>query len=291
MRLDITRAAAFGHLAFVLPLTVASPPPQEPPAKTLPTPPDWYKRVSPSEPGAFPVVRSFDADYHLGWGGLQAAQVNAHCVSSPTTHEIHTTFKAATTGAARVLYKLDAIQVSVLNRTTLRPIWLEQTEQNSKKHLLSRVDFSPTGASRRERNLDKSEHDPSAFGKTRQYLFSSLYDMQSVLLYVRSLPLAQGSEMILPLMTANSPYLATIKVLERNRVKVKAGEFPAIECSLQLEKIKKDGTLEPRKGFKSAHAWISDDADRLLVKAESEVFIGSVSLELDQVKFADPAAR
>ena len=60
---------------------------------------------------------------------------------------------------------------------------------------------------------------------------------------------------------------------------------------MRLEKIRKDGALEPRKGFKSARAWISDDPNRLLVKAESEVFVGTVELELEQVTYNDGPAR
>ena len=142
-----------------------------------------------------------------------------------------------------------------------------------------------------ERDLKKDENDPTAVGRTHRLRYPGLYDLQSTFLYLRSLPLAQGDEKTIPLMTAGSPYLATIKVVGRNRVKVNAGEFAAIEVSLTLEKIRKDGTLEPRKGFKSAHAWISDDANRLLIKAESEVFIGTVDLELDQVTYTDGAAR
>ena len=80
-------------------------------------------------------------------------------------------------------------------------------------------------------------------------------------------------------------------MLGRSQVRVRAGEFPAIECSVALEKINKYGELEPRKGFKSAHAWLSDDADRLLIKVEAQVFVGSVTLELEKVSFASAAAH
>ena len=253
--------------------------------------PSWYSRVDAGAPGGFAPVRSFNATYSLTWGKLQAAHVDVQCVSSPVTGEIRSTFKATTTGTARALYKLDASHVSVVDRTTLRPRWFEQTELNSRKHSFARVDFSPAEAVRADRDLGKDAQDPTAAGKPRRFRYPGMYDMQSTLLYLRSLPLASGDEKTLPLMTAGSPYVVTIKVVGRSRVKVKAGEFAAIECSLKLEKVKKDGTLEPRKGFKSARAWIGDDANRLLIKAESEVFIGSVSLELEQVSYPDAASR
>ncbi len=281
---------AISLLLGVLPVSAA---PDAPPTGTVEASKDakplpaWTGRVNAGAPGAFAPIRSFDAAYRLTWGSLQAAHVNARCVSSPATGEIRSTFKVATIGTARALYKLDATHVSVVNRATLLPVQFEQTELNSRKHTFSHVDFTPPGAVRVERDLNKNERDPSAIGKPRRYEYPNLYDMQSVLLYVRSLPLVQDDEKTLPLMTAGSPYLATVKVVGRSRIKTKAGEFAAIECTLKLEKIKKDGTLEPRKGFKSARAWISDDANRLLVKAESEVFIGSVSLELEQITYPD----
>ena len=247
--------------------------------------PAWYGRVNVGAPGAFAPIRSFHASYRIAWGNVQAAHVEVQCVSSPESQEIRSTFRASTTGAAPTLYKVDATHVSVVNRNTLLPISVEQTELNARKHVFARDEFSPTEAVRTTRDLNKNEHDASGVGKPRTFPYPNLHDMQGVLLYLRSLPLAQGDEKTLPVMTAGGAYLATVKVLGRNRVKVRAGEFPAIECYLTLEKVKKDGTLEPRKGFKSAHAWISDDTERLLVKAESEVFIGSVNLELEQVTY------
>ena len=282
-------------LLAVLPLSAAPSAPSPIPAESAKVPPplpSWYSRVNAGAPGSFAPIRSFNAVYSLVWGSVQAAHVDVQCVSSPATQQIRSSFKADTTGAARVLYKMDASHVSVVDRNALHPLWLEQTELNAKRHVFARVDFTPAEAVRTFRDLMKDEHDPTAVGKPRRYRYPGLYDMQSVLLYLRSLPLAQGDEKILPLMTAGSPYLVTIKVVGRSRIKVKAGDFAAIECSLQLERVKKDGTLEPRKGFKSAkRAWIGDDANRMLVKAESDVFIGSVSLELDQVTYTDAAPR
>ena len=109
--------------------------------------------------------------------------------------------------------------------------------------------------------------------------------MHSAMLYLRSLPLADGDEKTFPVMAANTPYLVTVKVLAHERIKTQAGEYAAVRCALSLEKVNKFGQLEAHKGFKSAEAWISDDANRLLLKVASEVFVGSVNLELTKVTF------
>ena len=253
-----------------------------PAAVTLPP---WYSRLSPAAPGAIPPPRSYDATYLINFGGLPAGQVDAQVAAPAGGPEIRTSVKASTTGLARTLFKLDATHLSVVDRRTYHPEYLEQTEQQSTRSFSTRVDFTPAGATRRTRDLTKSESADANFHKTRQFPYPGLLDMEGVFLYLRSQPLADGDERTLLLMTSGSPYLVTVKVVGRNVAQVKAGSFPAIECSLKLEKVNKRGELEPRKGFKSAQAWISDDSNRLLVKAQSEVFIGAVSLELEKVAF------
>ncbi len=44
--------------------------------------------------------------------------------------------------------------------------------------------------------------------------------------------------------------------------------------------MKKNLELEPHKKFKRAFAWLSDDRDRMLLKIEAEIFVGSVWCEL-----------
>lgn len=233
------------------------------------------------------MPRSYDASYRISWGGVEAAHVDARIKSPPDGAQIRTSVKAATTGTSRALYKLDATHLSVVDRHTFRPKFLEQTERNDRKHTSTRVDFTPEGATRTTHDLSRMDSpDPAPVGKSRHFPYPGLFDMEGVVLYLRSQPLADGDERTLLLMTSGSPYLATIKVVGHSRVHVKAGDYPAIECSLKLEKVAKDGALELRKGFKSAHAWFSDDADRLLIKAQSEVFIGNVNLELEKVTFS-----
>jgi hypothetical protein len=54
---------------------------------------------------------------------------------------------------------------------------------------------------------------------------------------------------------------------------------------VQLAKIGKKRDLEPHKKFKRASVWISDDADRLLLRIEASIFVGKVFAELQSVQF------
>ena len=247
----------------------------------------WYGRLSPGTPGTFPSPRSYSASYRLTWGGLEAAHADVQVAAPAAGPEIRTSLKANTQGFARTLFKLDAVHLSVVDHATFRPHHLEQTELQSTKHTSTRVDFTAEGATRVTRDLNVSESADASFHKPKRFPYTNLFDMEGVLLYLRSQPLTDGDERTVLFMTSGSPYLATVKVVGHGAVHVNAGNFPAIECSLRLEKVGKNGELEPRKGFKSGRAWLSDDANRLLIKAESEVFFGTVNLELEKVMFAD----
>lgn len=267
-----------------LPPTAADAP-KSPPAAAA----RWLGRVNAGEPGTFPLPRSFSATYHVNWGGVEAAQVESRYTAPEDGGDTRLFVRANTTGVARSLYTLDATHLSVVNARTLHPVRLEQSEDASGKRATSHVEFLPGEAVRTGLNTSSKKGKETA--KPRHYPYPGLYDMNSALLYLRSLPMNNGDERTVALMTATGPYLATIKVVGRGRVRVGAGEFPAIECSLALEKINKNGELEPRKGFKSARAWLSDDANRLLVKAEAQIFIGSVTLELEKVSFGGAPTR
>ena len=82
----------------------------------------------------------------------------------------------------------------------------------------------------------------------------------------------------------STPYLATITVLGRERIKVKAGTYPAIKVDLKLEKVTSDMKLEPHGKFKRATGWLSDDEDRLPLRMNAQIFVGSVWAELLKVE-------
>jgi hypothetical protein len=54
---------------------------------------------------------------------------------------------------------------------------------------------------------------------------------------------------------------------------------------LQLSRIGKDLNLEPHRKFRRATLWISDDNDRILLRIEAQVFVGTVFAELQSVHF------
>jgi hypothetical protein len=57
---------------------------------------------------------------------------------------------------------------------------------------------------------------------------------------------------------------------------------------LQLNKLGKNLELEPHRKFRRANVWISDDADRVILRIEAQIFVGTVFAELQSVRLDNP---
>jgi hypothetical protein len=112
-----------------------------------------------------------------------------------------------------------------------------------------------------------------------------LYELNSAMLYLRSQSLKEGGAYRIVVYPQTSAYLATITVTERAKISVRAGTYNAIKLDLKLNRIGKNLELEPYRKFRRATIWISDDSDRLLLRIEAHIFIGTVFAELQSVRF------
>jgi uncharacterized protein DUF3108 len=105
------------------------------------------------------------------------------------------------------------------------------------------------------------------------------------MLYLRSQPLKEKSVQRVLVYPNTTAYLATLTVLGREKISVHAGSYNAIKIDLRLSKVGKDLQLEPHKKFRRATIWLSDDNDRLILRIEAQIFVGTVFAELQSVRF------
>ena len=108
------------------------------------------------------------------------------------------------------------------------------------------------------------------------------------MLYLRSEPLKEGSTYRVVVYPTTSAYLATITVTGREKINVRAGSYNAIKMDLQLSKIGNNFELQPHRKFRKATIWISDDPDRIILRVEAQIFVGTIFAELQAVKFETP---
>jgi hypothetical protein len=239
---------------------------------------NWQSTVSKDPPGNFPSPPPLEAQYHFGWGGFTAATAEARFLK-PTPERFQLEGAGRTVHFARLLWKFDVDYRSMADAATLRPIEANQVETYRSKKLTTHLVFTAAAVHR-----TRTETPPAGPNKAREFQFQNLFDLHSALLYLRSQPLTDGSVYRIVVYPGTAAYFATFTVTRHEKISVHAGTFAAIKIDLRLQKIGKDLELEPHKKFRRASVWVSDDNLRIPLRAEAQIFIGTVFAELQSFR-------
>lgn len=240
---------------------------------------DWRDSLTPPIPGKFPAPAPFKAVYRFSWSGIQAAK--AECDFSRAAHgQFELDMTTRTTGMARTLWPMDAVHRAWCSASTLRPVRLRQIESYMGETLLTKTDFLPEEV--RWTTLKTPSKDPPM--REHKFQCRDVLDLQTGWLFVRSQRLEQGDHYRFVDFPGKGGYLVDVEVLNREKVKTPAATFDAIKCQVRIQRVTKDLQLEPHAKFRRAFGWVSDDAQRLLVKVQAEVFVGSVWCDLQSVE-------
>jgi hypothetical protein len=239
---------------------------------------DWQSTLTQDPRGNFPDLRPVHATYVYGWSGITAAtsEVYFHRGDQQT---FDLEGRGRTVGLARVLWRFDLNYRSAANAQTLRPIETHQVETVRGKRIETNLKFFDDGVSR---SRTEGNH---ATPTTKDFVVENLHDLHSAFLYLRSQPLRDHTVYRVAVYPANSAYVATVTVAGREHVRVRAGSYNAIKLDLKLQRVNKRNELEPHRKFKRATIFLSDDNDRLLLRIEGQIFVGTVTAELQSVHF------
>jgi hypothetical protein len=243
---------------------------------------NWEATLSKEPIGNFPEMRPLRASYRFGWSGLTAATGDVH-FTKPSENKFQLDGTGRTIGFVRALWKLDASYQAIASAETLRPIEAHQIESYRSKKIVTNLTFTNNGVTR-----TRTEGKGVAEAKTRQFNFPNLFDLVSAMLYLRSQPLKERTIYRVVAYPATNAYLATVTVIGREKISVHAGSYSAIKLDLRLKRIGKQRQLEPHRKFRGATHWVSDDPERLLLRTEAQIFVGTVFAELQSVSFDNP---
>jgi hypothetical protein len=163
---------------------------------------------------------------------------------------------------------------------SLRPLYVREVETIRGKERRTDLTFTPHGVTS-EREERKAG---AAKSKTRTFTFPNVLSLNSAFLLLRSQPLNAGDVQRVVVYPATSAYLCTTKVTGRQRITVPAGTYDALQLDVQLNKIGKENELLPHKKLKKATVWLSDDANRVVLRIEAQIFIGTVFAELQSAQ-------
>lgn len=245
----------------------------------LPAPGGWLEELTPA-PGAFAPLRPFHAHYKFGWSMLGAAEADFdYTRAKDGTSQIAVT--ARSTGAVRSMWRMDTQHTASMQVATFRPIAVTQVESYKSQTLTTTLHFSPEGVTRMRERKPPEAKPP----KPREFLFPQVYDLHSALQFVRSQRLQPGDVYTLVAYPASSPYLAQVTVVGRQKVRALGQSWNALKLDLKLSKITDELELSQHQKFKRASAWFSDDGDRMLLRIESEIHVGSVWGEVDKLEW------
>ncbi|MEP6821082.1 MAG: DUF3108 domain-containing protein [Chthoniobacterales bacterium] len=243
----------------------------------------WEATLTPFTPGSFPQPRAVHAQYAFGWSGLTAATVDVH-FGKASDDRYKLEGKGGTVGLARATWRYDLNHTALADAQTLRPISVTESEKTRSKEKNTEVAFSP------ELVVSLRQERKSGVMKTRErrFEFPNALSLESALLFLRSQPMPAGTAYRVVVYPATSSYLCTLTVKGREKITVPAGTYDAIKLDVQLSKIGEKRELIPHKKFSSATVWLSDDSDRLVLRVEAQVFVGTVFAELRSAEYEKP---
>ena len=240
----------------------------------------WETTVTASAPPSFPAPRPMHAKYGFGWSGFPGASADVR-VTRAAGDRLQFDGTIHTTGFIRGLWKFDATHTSSADAGTLHPAAMKQVENVRNKKTTTILSFDSSGVTSKETEVPGKTEGP----QVRRFECPHLFDLYSALLYLRSQPLQDRSIQRIVVYPATSAYLATVTALGRERLTGPTGTYNAIKLDLQLSKVGKTRELEPHRKFRRATVWMSDDSDRLLLRIEAQIFVGTVFAELQSVEF------
>ena len=241
-------------------------------ATAAPADNDWRARATPAA-GDFPMVDSFRAAFRIGWLEIAAAKAEAKLTANATEVSVHA--EGGSIGLARRLYQLDATLDAVVRVPGLETVRSEQLEKYRKRTLLTEVAGSNGRLSTRRGWIgDNLEWNPVKIFPAR--------DLFAAMLFIRSQPLARGDKVGVVAFPGDSAFFVEIESLGTEPLALGDERRDTLKLDLRISRVntKKGNSLEPHSKFRSGKIWLSNDADRIPLRAEVDIFIGYLFAEI-----------
>ena len=241
----------------------------------------WQDRLTPDVAGPFPMLRPFEAEFRIGWSDIEAAR--ARMSVSYQGGNILLAGSGGTNGLARMLWQLDATLDATTSKPDFKTIYSIQAENYANRSITTQIVARPDGIWRLRENLPQGEN----AARWKKIKISPLRDLFSGMLYIRSQNLAPGETVSTIIFPGDSPFLVDLKCLGTDKIPIAGSQRDALKLDIRIQRInlKKGDALEPHGKFQNGTVWLSNDADRIPLRAEVNIFIGYVFAELESINF------
>jgi len=237
----------------------------------------WDHDLTQSAAHPFAPIVPFQASYRFGWEGLSAGGATVQIAAKgPDRRGI--IVQGGPNALIRRLWPYQALYIGEAGINGEFPSWFHLAESQSSKALISDASFKQGSVLSCHRLLTEKK-------PWKHTELPEVRDLFASMLFVRSQPLNHGDKLRLVVFPDENPYLVDLTVSGREPLMIQGKSVPAIRFSLRMQSIEtreaNKGHLSPHRKFHSGSVWISDDALRLPLRAEVEIFIGSVFAEIE----------
>ncbi len=219
----------------------------------------------------FPPGETFR--YQLCWNGLKVGQAEFIFHEEPVdingVPARHLSFKVWTSGWINFFYRVENEIHSYVAPDFSRSLLFtkNQTEGRHKRDIVLTFDWEEKTA--RYTN----------FGKSREPIAveAGTHDPLSVVFAARLLPMPEGGVLKVPLTDGKKFQRADIRVLEKEKIEVEAGEYNALKVRPELRLL---GGVFNKEKDAPIYVWFSEDERKIPLKMKSKVTFGHFRGEL-----------
>ncbi|WP_040299354.1 DUF3108 domain-containing protein [Arcticibacter svalbardensis] len=210
--------------------------------------------------------------YRLRYGFITAAEGTLNVLDSDVKFNGHPVYhllvQGRTSASFNLFYKVRNRYDSYIDRTTLLPYLYTENIREANYRRQDKVRFNQTAN--------------TVTGKKGTFAGRDMtFDLVSSFYFARSLDLSGirvGTEFTIPYFLNDEVSELQITYVGKERIKTAIGTF---NC------LKFNPSIKPGRIFKDdskLYLWITDDGNRIPVKAQVEILVGSVTLEVTAVK-------
>ncbi len=215
-------------------------------------------------------------EYSVGWEGISAASCSLTVREEPGRYVIDAA--ARTYSGVDLLYKLRYEAHGVIDAEDLSSIRLAIDHRENSRHKMINVTFRPeTGsifAIRQTGDINPSQKEVEFSPK------NPTLDPIAAAFLARSLDWKVGDTKHFDVFNGKSRYFISLTAVDRRTMRFQGRERPVFVISPQVRNLT---TTKPRSKLRQAYIFVTDDEDRDILRIESSVFIGSVSVDLESV--------
>lgn len=236
--------------------------------------------LSGAEPGrerASPRFNPFDRDeravYQASWNGIPVASAVIH--AAPTMMEgkkfYRVQIQARSWRYLDLIWRMQDTIESLFDMETLHPRRFIFRQRENRKRIDTTALFDP-GTNKwvvhRQQGTKLKEY---------EFISSETFDPISATYLARSLNFAVGDTLVMKVFGGKSRYEVFLDIAARERVSLKRGDVEAYKIIPRVRNLTSSGYATR---MREATVWLSADDQKTLLKLTSQVFIGSVSIEL-----------